>query len=299
MKILISGSSGLVGSALIPFFEQRHHEVYKLVRKAPHVSYREIFWDSDQGVVDPMLLEGVDAVIHLAAESIMGRWSDHKKDRIKESRVKGTRLLCLALSQLKTPPSVLIVASAIGYYGDCQGGIRDEQSPKGSGFLSDVCQEWEEATQIAAKRGIRVINLRIGMVLSPLGGALKQMLPIFKLGLGGKIGTGDQMVSWISIDDLVRAIDFIIHDKTLAGPLNAVTPFPVTNKQMTTMLGKLLHRPTWLTIPAFMVKIMFGQLGKEVLLSSVDVQPKKLERAGFAYLYPSLEDFLKTLLSRK
>lgn len=296
MKILVSGSSGLVGSALISFLKENHYDVYKLVRVRADLLPNEIAWDPERGVINPSLLEGFDAVVHLAGESILGRWSQSKKKKIYESRVKGTQLLSHTLSQLKKPPEVWIVASAIGYYGNKGNVIVNEQSVGGDGFLAHVCKEWEKVTKGASEKGIRVINLRLGMVLSKDGGALKQMLPVFKLGLGGQLGWGTQFVSWIAIDDLVRLIDFAIHQEKLTGPVNAVTPYPVTNQEMTQLLGKILHRPTFLTMPAFMVEWVFGEMGKEVLLSSTRVEPMKLEEAGFRYDYPRMEEALKALI---
>lgn len=297
MKILISGSSGLVGSALISFLEKGKHEIFKLVRVRADLLPNEIAWEPQKRIINPSLLEGFDAIVHLAGENIMGLWTEEKKKRIKDSRVLGTRVLSETLSQLKKAPSVLVCASAIGYYGNRGNEILTEQSSKGKGFLADVCEEWEEAARPAVEKGIRVINLRIGMVLSSSGGALKQMLPIFRLGLGGKMGMGDQYVSWIAIQDLVRIIDYAIHQKNLAGPLNAVSPFPVTNQEFTKTLGKELHRPTFFTIPAFMVNLIFGDLGKEVLLCSERVVPKKLEEEGFKFDYPSLAGALNSIVA--
>ena len=296
MKILVTGSSGLIGSTLIPSLEKNKHEVYKLVRARADLLTHEIAWDPQRGILNPPLLEGLDAIIHLAGENIIGRWSEAKKARIRDSRVKGTQLLCQALSQLRDPPSVVICASAIGYYGNRGDEILTEQSAKGTGFLADVCEEWEEAARPAAEKGIRVINLRIGMVLSSRGGALKQMLPIFKWGLGGRLGSGNQYVSWIAIDDLVRIIEYAIKQEGLAGPLNAVAPYPVTNQELTQGLGHVLYRPTFFLMPAFMVKWMFGELGEEVLLSSQRVEPKKLEETGFKFDYPHIEEALRHLL---
>lgn len=297
MKILITGSSGLVGTALISFLEKEQHEIYKLVRVRADLLPNEIAWDPERGVINLLALEGFDAVIHLAGENIMGRWTTSKKKRIKESRVQGTQLLCQSLCNLKKTPHVLISASAIGYYGNCGDKILNEQSPKGTGFLAEVCEEWEEATRLAAEKGIRVVNLRFGMVLSSSGGALKQMLPVFKMGLGGKLGDGNQYISWIAIDDLVRVIDYAIHQIKLAGPVNAVTPYPVTNQEMTKILGHILHRPTFLTMPSFLVRLIFGDLGEEVLLSSERVKPEKLEKSDFQYHYPYLEEALRQVLN--
>lgn len=296
MKILVTGSSGLIGSALVTYLEQHQHEVYKLVRVRADLLPREIAWDPHRGVISPALLEGMDAVVHLAGENIMARWTEAKKKQILDSRVKSTQLLCQTLCNLKRPPSVFICASAIGYYGNRGNEILTEQSSRGNGFLAVVCNEWEDATRQAVERGIRVVNPRIGMVLSSKGGALKQMLPIFKFGLGGQMGCGDQYVSWIAIDDLVRVIDYAIQRESLAGPLNAVTPYPVTNQELTKMLGHILHRPTFLAMPTFMVKLVFGELGEEVFLSSERVKPKKLEDVGFQFNYPRLEEALRHLI---
>lgn len=295
MKVLVTGSSGLIGSALISFLEANHEERYKLVRVRADLLPHEIGWDPNQGVMNPSLLEGMDAVVHLAGENIMGRWTSAKKEKIKESRVKGTQLLCNALSQLKHPPVVLVCASAIGYYGDRDDEVLSEKSLKGEGFLADVCQEWEAATQVASNRGIRTINLRIGMVLSSKGGALKQILPIFKWGLGGQLGSGNQYVSWIAMDDLIRVIMEGIKQEKLVGPMNAVTPYSITNAELTKALGHILHRPTFFSMPNFAVHLLFGELGQEILLSSQRVKPKKLEEVGFQFDYPHLEEALRSI----
>ena len=297
MKVLVTGSSGLIGSALIPFLKERNHQIYKLVRIRADSLPHEIAWDPDRGVINPSLLEGLDAVVHLAGENLMGWWTATKKEKIRTSRVKGTRLLCRALSHLKQPPGVLVCASAVGYYGNRGDEILTEQSSRGRGFLADVCEEWEEATQATSEKGIRTLNLRFGMVLSPKGGALKQMLPIFKWGLGGQLGLGDQYVSWISIDDLTRVINYVIQEEKLAGPVNAVTPYPVTNAELTKTLGYILHRPTFFPMPTFAVRLIFGELGQGLLLSSERVQPKKLVGAGFRFDYPHLKEALRALLT--
>jgi uncharacterized protein (TIGR01777 family) len=296
MKILVTGASGLIGSTLVLSLEKNNHEVYKLVRARANLLVHEIAWDPQQGIINPSLLEGLDAVVHLAGENIMGRWSEAKKARIRNSRVKGTQLLCRSLCLLRRPPPVVVCASAIGYYGNRKDEVLTEQSTKGAGFLADVCEEWEEATRPAAEKGIRIINLRIGMVLSARGGALKQMLPIFKLGLGGRMGSGDQYVSWIAIDDLVRIIEYAINQESLAGPLNAAAPYPVTNQELAKTLGHILHRPAFFLMPACVVKLIFGELGEETLLSSQRVKPQKLEETGFKFDYPHLEEALRHLL---
>lgn len=298
MKILVTGSSGLIGSSLVSSLLLNQHQVYKLVRSRADLLPHEIAWDPHRGVINPELLEGLDAVVHLAGESIMGRWTYSKKKLIRESRVEGTRLLSTALSQLQHPPASFICASAIGYYGNRGEEILTEKSAKGRGFLADVCAEWEEATKSAVEKGIRTVNLRIGAVLSLNGGALKQMLTPFKWGLGGKFGSGKQYMSWIVLDDVVRIIDEAIQQKHLSGPVNAVSPYPVTNAEFTKTLGHVLHRPTLFNMPAYVVHLIFGQLGDEVLLNSARVKPEKLEETDFRFAYPHLEEALRHLISK-
>ncbi len=297
MKILVSGSSGLVGSALVPFLENGNHQVFKLVRARGDLKPNEIAWDPERGVIKTELLEGFGAVIHLAGENITGLWTERKKRLIFESRVQGTHVLCRALSQLEHPPSVLISASAIGYYGDQGEHILNEESPKGQGFLADVCQQWEEATQAASEKGIRTVHLRTGMVLSPHGGALKNMLTPFKLGLGGSFGSGEQYISWIAIDDLLGVIYYAIRQASLVGPVNAVSPNPVTNREFVTALGHVLNRPSFLKLPSFVLKWVFGQMAAELLLSSQRVIPEVLEDKGFRFDYPDLGKAFEHLLA--
>lgn len=298
MKILITGSSGMIGSALISFLTAGKHQVYKMVRTRADLLPHEIAWDPEQGIINPELLEDFDAVVNLAGESIMGRWAPLKKERIRYSRVNSTVLLSQALSQLRKPPSVFVSASAIGYYGNRGDELLTEKSLKGRGFMADVCQEWEESTQLAIDKGIRTINLRIGLVLSPKGGALKQMLLPFKLCLGGQLGSGRQYMSWITLDDLVGAIYYAICQPSIAGPVNAVSPYCVTNADFTKVLGEVLHRPTFFNMPEYAVNLIFGDMGRELLLSSERVKPEKLEQAGFVYSYPQLEGALHHLLKK-
>lgn len=299
MKILISGSSGLIGSALIPLLTNEGHEVVKLVRHQTNLLPNEIAWDPQRGVTDPSFLEGLDAVIHLAGDNIgSGRWTKEKKQQIYDSRVVGTKLLSQALISLKKPPKVLISASAVGYYGDRGSEILTEKSSKGNGFLADVCHDWEKASECVIDHGIRLVNLRIGVVLSSKGGALKQMLTPFKLGVGGAIGSGQQYVSWIAIDDLLGMIHHILVQESLRGPINGVSPYPVTNQELTDTLGKVLGRPTWVRMPAFIAKLVFGEMAESLLLSSTRVEPTVALESGFQFTYARLEGALDHLVGK-
>jgi len=298
MKVLVTGSTGLIGSALVPFLRAGGHEVVRLVRAPLRVEERVVLWDPEAGKIEPSELEGLDAVVHLAGESIAGRWTAEKKARIRESRVRGTRFLCETLARLERPPTVLVSASAIGYYGDRGDELLREESPPGRGFLADVATQWEAATEPAAQRGLRVVLLRFGIVLSPRGGALAQMLPPFRLGLGGPIGSGQQYWSWIAIDDVVRAIQHALLTETLRGPVNVVSPDPVRNREFVRALGRVLGRPTLLPMPAAAVRLLFGQMGEELLLASQRVEPIRLLASGFVFQYPDLEGALRHLLRR-
>jgi uncharacterized protein (TIGR01777 family) len=300
MKVLISGSTGLVGSALCSALTTSGHEITRLVRESPRSRQPEISWDLDQGKVDSSKLEGFDGVVHLAGENIAaGRWTDKQKQRIRNSRVKSTQLLCETLAKLKDKPKVLVCASAIGYYGDRGDEVVDEASPPGSNmFLVDVCKEWEAATEPARAAGIRVINLRFGVVLSPNGGALAKMLMPFKLGAGGVIGDGKQYMSWIALDDAVGAIQHCLATDTLSGPVNAVGPQAVTNREFTKTLGKVLSRPTIFPMPAAVARLAFGQMADELLLASTHVRPTKLLESTYVFRYPQLEGALRHLLGK-
>jgi uncharacterized protein len=296
MNILISGSSGLIGQALIPVVTSGGHAVTSLVRFKPRTGAPLVYWNPAGGEIDAAKLEGFDAVVHLAGESVAGRWTAAKKGAIRESRIQGTRLLCEALGRLSNRPRVLVAASASGYYGDRGDEVLREESAPGSSFLAQVCQEWEAATKPAAEQGIQVVNLRIGFVLSRAGGGLAKMLPAFKLGAGGKIGSGKQYMSWIAIDDLVQIILFAITAGTLHGAANAAAPNPVRNLEFTQTLGRVLGRPAIIPMPAFAVRLAFGEMGEELLLAGARLEPARLLKAGYQFRFPQLEGALRELL---
>ncbi|HYN23987.1 MAG TPA: TIGR01777 family oxidoreductase, partial [Pyrinomonadaceae bacterium] len=276
MKLLISGSHGLVGKALVKSLEAEGHEVFRLVRHAPG-SDSEIEWSPDRYSIALARLEGFDAVVHLAGESIAsGRWDEEKKRKIRESRVKGTKLLSDALANLARPPKTLISASAVGYYGNRGDELLTETSPPGDDFLAGVCIEWEHATAHAAEKGIRVVNTRFGIILDSEGGALAKMLTPFRMGVGGKIGSGKQWMSWIALDDVVGAIEYGLASETLKGSVNFVAPKPVRNAEFTKTLGRVLSRPTIFPIPAFGARLVFGEMADALLLSSQRVEPMRL-----------------------
>jgi uncharacterized protein (TIGR01777 family) len=258
-----------------------------------------VYWHPEDGSIATPGLEGMDAVVHLAGENIAaGRWSSEKKARIRDSRVQGTRVLCDALAQLVNPPKVLVSASAIGYYGDRGAEVLREESRPGRDFLADVCRAWEAATAPAAQRGIRVVNLRFGIVLSAAGGALAKMLFPFKMGMGGIVGSGQQYMSWIALDDLVGAIHHALITDTLQGPVNAVAPNPVTNSEFTRTLGRVLRRPTLVPLPAFAARAAFGEMADALLLASIRVEPARLQDTHYAFRYPELEGALRHVLGR-
>jgi uncharacterized protein (TIGR01777 family) len=297
MNVAVSGASGLVGSRLVSKLVSGGHHVIKLVRREPNEVSAEMLFDPAAGRIDAQSLEGVDAVVHLAGENVAaGRWSPARKRRIRDSRVIGTRMVAEALAGLSRVPGVLVNASAIGFYGDRGDEILDESSDPGQGFLPETCLAWESATAAAEAAGVRVVRLRIGVVLSADGGALGKMLPIFRAGLGGRTGDGTQWISWISIDDLVAAIEFALAHDELSGAVNAVGPAPATNAEFTKTLAGVLHRPAIAPVPAFVVRAMFGEMGQELLLSSTRVLPRRLEQAGFEFQHTTLQAALQTVL---
>jgi uncharacterized protein (TIGR01777 family) len=295
LSILASGMSGPIGADLLPALAADGHRVRRLVRRAPSDS-GEVQWDPGQPL-SPEKVSGFDAVIHLAGETIVGRWTAAKKARIRDSRVLGTRHLVDALRQSGAKPGVLITASAIGYYGNRGHEALNESSAPGNNFLAGVCREWEAAAHAAEAAGIRVVSLRIGMMLSPVGGALKQMLLPFRIGAGGRIGSGQQYWSWVSIRDVVGAIQHAISNPSLRGAVNAVSPQPVTNAEFTRTLASALHRPAIFPMPAFAVKTIFGQMGDELLLASTRVLPGKLQASGYRFRHPELGGALRELLA--
>ena len=300
MTVLVTGSTGLVGSALVRELSGRGHDVIRLVRPSTEGGGTgEARWDPGFGIVSLGGLERIDAVVHLAGENIAGAtWTPERKATIRDSRVKGTRVLCESLLRLERPPGTLVCASATGYYGDRGDEVLREESPPGKGFLAGVCREWEEATGEAARRGMRVVNLRIGMVLSAEGGALAKMLPAFRAGAGGRIGSGKQYMSWIALSDLVGVILYALATDSLAGPVNAVAPGPVTNWEFTKALGRVLGRPTVAFLPAFAARLLFGEMADELLLAGARVEPAKLVASGYRFRFPELEGALRHALGK-
>lgn len=295
-SVLISGASGLVGRALCSELERRGQTATRLVRKTP--ASNEVAWDPAAGTIDAASIEA-DAVVHLAGENIAeGRWTRSKMAAIRESRVRGTRLLAESLAALETPPKALVSASAVGFYGDRGNEVMTESSTPGSGFLADVCREWERATEPAELAGIRVVHLRIGVVLSREGGALKKMLLPFQLGAGGRLGSGKQYMSWILLDDLVGAVCRAVDDDTLSGAVNATAPEPVTNAEYTRALGRVLGRPTFAAMPAFAARLALGKMADELLLASIRVEPEVLDRIGFEFRAPDVETALRIALGK-
>ena len=293
MRILITGPTGLIGKALKKSFTDKGWEMLLATRHEPK-SDNEVRWSAEDGFADAAKLEGIDAVIHLAGESVNGlRWTDEKKKAIRDSRVLGTRNLVEALSKLKKRPEVFVCASAIGFYGERGDEEITESSPAGTTFLSEVCKEWEGEARRAEDAGIRTVLLRTGIVLSKDGGALGTMLLPFKLGVGGVVGSGKQWMSWISLDDHVRAIEFVIEEKNIRGAVNSASPHPVTNQEFTKTMGDVLYRPTFLPLPEFVVSMALGEMGDELLLTSTKVIPKRLEDAGFKFEYPDLKPALE------
>jgi uncharacterized protein (TIGR01777 family) len=295
-RILVSGVSGPIGAALLPPLKTRGYEVTRLVRRVA-TGEHQISWDPGKAIA-PECVSGFDAVIHLAGESIVGRWTDEKKRKIRDSRVVGTTALAEALAQAKDKPQVFACSSAIGFYGDRGNEVLNEESAHGAGFLPDVCREWEAATLSAVEAGIRTVQMRTGVVLSPKGGALGKMLTPFKMGVGGRIGDGQQWMSWIDVEDMVGAIHHVLKSDLLQGPVNMVAPKPVTNEEFTKTLASVLSRPAIFPVPAFVVRLAFGEMGETVLLGSQRVEPAQLVMSGYPFRFSNLRASLENILKR-
>jgi uncharacterized protein len=299
-QVLMSGVSGPIGAALLPALKASGAQITRLMRKDSGRSAgteASLPWDPPQPL-SPAAVSGFDAVIHLAGESIVGRWTESKKKKIRDSRVVGTQNLANALAQAQNKPRVLVCSSATGYYGNRGDEVLTESSPPGSGFLADVCREWEAATRAAADAGIRTVEIRTGVVLSPQGGALRKMLTPFRMGAGGRIGDGRQWMSWIDVEDVVGAVLHIVASDSLHGPVNLVGPKPVKNAEFTETLASVLGRPAMFPLPAFAVKLAFGEMGETVLLGSQQVEPTQLLNSGFAFRFERLRDSLEHALRR-
>jgi uncharacterized protein len=295
-RILVSGSSGPIGAALLPALKANGATVTRLVRNSA-TKPEEISWDPAR-LLSPDSVSGFDAVVHLAGESIVGRWTEAKKRRILDSRTQGTSHLAEAVAKASRPPRVFVSASAVGFYGNRGDEILREDSPLGEGFAAEICRRWEAAAQPAAQAGIRSAQLRIGVVMSADGGALPKILPAFRLGLGGRLGNGRQWWTWVSVRDVVGAIQHVLATESLSGPVNTVAPNPVTNAEFTSILASVLKRPAIFPMPAFAVRLLFGEMGEELFLASQRVEPAKLAATGYQFQHPDLKKALKEILHR-
>ena len=293
-RILVTGVSGPIGAALLPSLNHREYQVVRLVRGTAH-GEGQISWDPAQAL-SPQAVSGFDAVVHLAGESIVGRWTEAKKARIRDSRIPATTHLAQALAQAKAKPGIFICASAIGYYGNRGDEVLKEEITAGTGFAADLAREWEAATESAVKAGIRTVQMRIGIVLSASGGALPKMLPPFKMGVGGRLGNGRQWMSWIDVHDVVGAIHHILKTELLEGPVNVVAPKPVTNAEFTKILASTLSRPAIFPMPAFAARLVFGEMADELLLASQRVEPAKLISTGYPFRFTDLRASLENVL---
>ncbi len=299
MRVLVTGSSGLIGRALLSRLQAEGDEPLRLVRGDRALAPGEIRWNPEAETIDEEGLEGLDAVVHLAGERLdSGRWTRRRKERIRRSRVTGTQLLAGALARRRARPRVLVSASGAGYYGDRGAEPLDESSARGSGFLAELCDAWEKASEPAARAGIRVVHLRSGIVLSSAGGALRRMLPAFRLGLGGPFGDGRQYLPWIALDDLLRVILFSIRTDSFRGPVNTASPEPSTNAEFAAALGRVLRRPAVFPVPAFLLRLALGELAEEALLAGQRILPSKLLAAGFTFGHPEIEGALRHALGR-
>jgi uncharacterized protein len=296
--VIVTGATGLVGKPLVASLEQAGATVVRGVRRPAREPAREMYWNAEAGEIESGKLEGAAAVVHLAGENVAARrWTAAFKQELRDSRIKGTRLIAEAIAHAAVKPRAFICASAIGYYGNRGDERLTESSPRGDDFLANLCRDWEAACQPARDAGVRVVNARIGVVLSPNGGALRKMLTPFKLGVGGKMGDGRQFMSWISLDDVVAALHYLVESPTISGPVNLTSPHPATNAEFTKALGRVLSRPTVLSMPAPAARLLFGEMADETLLSSARIMPQVLADAGFRFRYAELEPALRHLLS--
>ena len=298
-RIAVTGSTGLIGSAVVEALSRQPCQIVRLIRPSTRVASKGenlLVWDPENGRVETSRLQGLRALIHLGGESIAQRWTPEAKKRIFNSRVGTTRTLVKTLLNLDHPPDVVLAASATGYYGGLPDSPLTEVSPRGSGFLSDVCFEWEQALAPLARKGTRVVNLRFGMVLSPKGGALARLLPVFRLGLGGPLGGGRQMMSWIALDEIPHMIHHLLERPDCSGPFNLVAPQSVTNAEFTKMLAALLKRPACLPVPRAVIKALLGEMGEALLLSSLNAAPERLLKSGYSFRFPELDGALRSAL---
>ncbi|GAB4231275.1 MAG: hypothetical protein Tsb0021_09630 [Chlamydiales bacterium] len=297
MKILVSGSSGLVGTSLVSFLDAKGHEVTRLLRTEKKSHLPQVIWDPYSADADISKFEGFDAVINVAGENIAsGRWTKTKKHKIRQSRVQLTENLVEVLKKTKNPPKIFLNASAIGYYGDTGDVPATEESPAGTGFLAEVCRDWEKAALGGEAIGMRVVTPRIGMVLSSKGGALHKMLTPFRLGLGGVLGSGEQFMSWITLKDLIHLFVFCLENEEIQGAVNATAPNPVTNREFTKTLGHVLNRPTVIPMPKFLLQTLFGEMAQELLLVNTRVIPHRLVHSAFHFEHPKIDIALKEIL---
>jgi uncharacterized protein len=297
LKILVSGSSGLIGGTLVSALRAGGHDVKRLVR-GQATSPDQISWNPAEPL-SPESVSGFDAVVHLAGESIVGRWTEAKKRRIRESRIPATQHLAAALAKAQPRPRVFVCSSAVGYYGDRGDEILREDSPSGKGFAAELCRQWEAAAQSVASNGIRAVQIRTGVVLSAAGGALPKMLPPFRMGVGGNLGNGRQWMPWIDLRDEVGAIQHLLTADSVSGPVNMVSPNPVRNSEFTKALASVLHRPAIFPMPAFAARLAFGQMADELLLASQRVEPSKLVVSGYKFQRPDLQPALEAILAGK
>jgi len=296
-RVLVSGSTGLIGSALVPVLHAKGHTVVRLVRSRAEEKDDRVLWDPESGKLEGSALAGIDSVVHLAGESIAaGRWTEEEKRRILDSRARSTRLLCESLAALPELPRTMICASAMGYYGERSDEPLTEKEPPGEGFLCEVVREWEKASEPASQCGIRAVNLRFGIVLSQTGGTLGELLPLFRIGLGGPLAGGRQFFSWISIRDAVATIQFALDTATLSGPVNVVSPNPIRQREFARILGRVMNRPAWFNVPRWALRLRVGKEFADTILWSQRIVPEKLLASGYRFRHPDLEAALRDLL---